>query len=1014
MMKKSLRIFLALLLFFSCRDNSIQDGIVDDISLQRLLVENKSVLEKMDDKLVCDVGKIKKYTVLLTVIPKNRNAVNITVEVNGNTIGGVIPNFRCGLADGDNEIKVISTSKKDASNKKIYTIKLNKQKSNASDEESSKLRELKVDGSDIISSLGTSNVAKLPDVAETKDKVQLYVLPYNASAEIEVTNAEASVSKINKNTYDVSLAFGLNDICVIISSDAEGDKLHIIKIYREEDLNLRSFNVDGIEYCENGRIKQNTIRFEAEKTEAKVSVQAKLDDATVVLKHNGNEVVAKNGFYKVVLELGGNGIEVIVKGKGGARSKSHTVTFMRHSPSSGNGKLLILRADGEDLLHRLLKDNIVVLTPCNNDKTSLKVEARAKAGITIKVLVNDAVASGDGIYNVSLKEGLNKIAVQLYSGSSQVDLYSIFITRYPRQEEPNAPTSEEVQVSLVLSDGVNGSPVDGSYVNIFKTKEQGANPLKHVLIRNGKAKVNLNKNEFYDFKVEGRGSDTEQTRYAASDVISYYVGENTNIIPIIQFPLQRITRPAISPVIKEFKYDGIVLQAGEVKSIDRMGNVSIKVLTAAPMEKLDWSSPEPMLGVGFVPTNDIAKNEGVVYASQSGTISKNPDGKYESNWRWSSLGGMKLIKGDEADIVVVLYDVANNRLEYHARFKTADQTSEDESINVSDFNMDFTVYPTSSSIFSIGKDELTNNSSHYSNELYFKVKKGANHVKCKGFDIYRKCEEEDSEFKLVKHFVYNLPKASGDYGSDAYHILKDNDGVLEEEKTYQYKIVAYTEDDKKTKLDASPMLKIKVPKSTSLLLDYPVKTSISPTDAQNMDYVFKLSNPKILETAKEIKLGFLISDRTGVAHYASKFKYVFDDSNGKDEIYFATLQDADKYQGYYYGTKYSIKRNKITSKSVENLIKIDKATGTIKLTKDFTSLSQASLVDSKRISYTKGTAFYWDILDWGVSEYSDFDDLPVKIISKKENGVTIISITNDERNGNNAWNGRAEFTIKFN
>ena len=181
-----------------------------------------------------------------------------------------------------------------------------------------------------------------------------------------------------------------------------------------------------------------------------------------------------------------------------------------------------------------------------------------------------------------------------------------------------------------------------------------------------------------------------------------------------------------------------------------------------------------------------------------------------------------------------------------------------------------------------------------------------------------------------------------------------------------------------------------------------------------MSYKFRLSNPKILETAKEIKLGFLISDRSGLVHYASKFKYVFDDSNGKDEIYFATLQDADKYQGYYYGTKYSIKRNKITSKSVENLIKIDKATGTIKLTKDFTSLSQASLVDSKRISYTKGTAFYWDILDWGVSEYSDFDDLPVKIISKKENGVTIISITNDERNGNNAWNGRAEFSIKFN
>ena len=181
-----------------------------------------------------------------------------------------------------------------------------------------------------------------------------------------------------------------------------------------------------------------------------------------------------------------------------------------------------------------------------------------------------------------------------------------------------------------------------------------------------------------------------------------------------------------------------------------------------------------------------------------------------------------------------------------------------------------------------------------------------------------------------------------------------------------------------------------------------------------MDYVFKLSNPKILETAKEIKLGFLISDRRGLVHYASKFKYVFDDSNGKDEIYFATLNDAETKGNIYVGTKYSKRRDAITSLPVENLIKIDKTTGTIKLTKSFTSLTQASLVQSKSISYTRGTAYYWDILDWGVKVSTSFDDLATKIVSKKKDGVTIISITNDALNGNNALNGRAEFSIKFN
>ena len=260
--------------------------------------------------------------------------------------------------------------------------------------------------------------------------------------------------------------------------------------------------------------------------------------------------------------------------------------------------------------------------------------------------------------------------------------------------------------------------------------------------------------------------------------------------------------------------------------------------------------------------------------------------------------------------------------------------------------------------------------------------------------------------------MYETPKMSS---NSVEHKISDNDGLLEEEKTYQYKIVAYTNDGKKSKLESSPMIELKVPKSTSLLLDSPVDVAISKNDAKNMDYVLKLSNPKILETAKEIHLGFLISDRQGSVPYCSKFKYVFNDSNGKDEIYFAMKGDEIMYQGYYYlGTGYSKKRNSVTNKQVEELIIIDKAAGTIKFTKNLTSLSSVNLAKSpKAISYIEGCAYYWDVLDYGTEEYIDYDDRPCEIISEERNGVTIYSHTNDYDNGNNAWNGRGQFTIRF-
>lgn len=1011
-MKKMFHLFLCFfLLFYACRDASTPQNVADEIGLEKLMVENTSVLEKMDERLFCNFGDVEKYSVSLTVKPKNQSSVNVLVATNGENVSGSLPYYTCPLLDGNNEIKIVVSSKKDASNKKTYVVKINKKPSTVPDENSSKLKELKVDGESIISEFANKNTVTLRDVAASKNSVRVYFLTHNASATVDVSNEEGSDSYVDKNTREVTLAFGQNEIRVIVTSEAEGDKLHIIKIYREEDLRLSSFNVDGEEYYEanSDKIKVNTIKFSKEIEEAKVSIEARADSAKVSLKSNGNKIEGKNGSFKVSLSPGRNNIEAIVEGKGGYKKKTYTVNFLRMSPSADSKELTILRADDEDVLHLLSKENIITLHSCNNEKTTLKVEARAEAGVSVKVFNNGSEVSGDGIYNVSLNEGNNKIEVKLHSASNLVNTYSIFITRFPAQQIPEAPTSDEVQIEIVLSDGVNGSSVDGSYINILKTKDGSS--VGQVLVRNGKVKVNLKKDDFYDFRVEGQNTDFSQKRYAASDVTSYYVDEKTKTVPIVQFPLQRITRPAEAPLVKEFKFGEVALNAGEETSVTGLKSIELKVASSSIIKELDHNSPLPMLAVGFVPTTSD-DNKNVMSGNQSGKTVKNADGKFESVWKWSSLSTYKLIKGDVFDVVIVLYDVANNRLECHRRFKTSDTVAEDDSIKITDLTMEFKSYPTPSRLFSVGNDAFTHNSSHYSNKIKFRVKKGFSHTYCLGFDIYRKCVEDGGDFRLVKHFMYQIQKISS---SKSYHEISDNDGLLEEEKTYQYKIVAYTNDGKKSKLESSPMIELKVPKSTSLLLVSPVDVAISKNDAKNMDYVLKLSNPKILETAKEIHLGFLISDRQGSVPYCSKFKYVFNDSNGKDEIYFAMKGDEIMYQGYYYlGTGYSKKRNSVTNKQVEELIIIDKALGTIKFTKNLTSLSSVNLAKSpKAISYIEGYAYYWDVLDYGTEEYSDFDDNPCKIISEERNGVTIYSHTNDYENGNNAWNGRGQFTIRF-
>ena len=198
-------------------------------------------------------------------------------------------------------------------------------------------------------------------------------------------------------------------------------------------------------------------------------------------------------------------------------------------------------------------------------------------------------------------------------------------------------------------------------------------------------------------------------------------------------------------------------------------------------------------------------------------------------------------------------------------------------------------------------------------------------------------------------------------------------------------------------------------------MEYPVKQAITETEAKNINYVFKFSNPNILKDATEIRLGFLISERAGKVLHGSKFKYVFKDPSnaGKPEIYFARRSDAVVRNNYYYHTNYSMKRSNVTNKTVEELIDVDQEKGIVTIKSDFFTLAPINIVGQSTVTYKKGMAYYWDIVDYGIEPNVDYDDRPCRILHEPSNNVKIISSVNDERNGNNAWNGRAEFNVRF-
>ena len=125
---KIILILSAILLCFSCRTNGKKpaptpEDLPDDVSLIELEVNGESILEKLDDSATYSFGEVKKYSVDVKVKSKTENAI-ITVGTDYIQADGKGPSFTAYISDGENVLKIVSISPKDANNRKVYTVKI--------------------------------------------------------------------------------------------------------------------------------------------------------------------------------------------------------------------------------------------------------------------------------------------------------------------------------------------------------------------------------------------------------------------------------------------------------------------------------------------------------------------------------------------------------------------------------------------------------------------------------------------------------------------------------------------------------------------------------------------------------------------------------------------------------------------------------------------------------------------------------------------------------------------------
>ena len=597
------------------------------------------------------------------------------------------------------------------------------------------------------------------------------------------------------------------------------------------------------------------------------------------------------------------------------------------------------------------------------------------------------------------------------------------------EKDPYPIPADAVSVEITVSDSVSGTLVDGTKLVVFDSVD-GKQVTNQLTVRKGKVTAKVSPKKKYDFVLLGKKGS-----WAGSRLQDYYVPEEgLKGVMMLQFEHGQITRDVTPPHIDKVTIGNA---SGAVINDDHVIDTAVKKIyvefssKAGAVEDVAWSGFGAKLGIGMMPTS---------YAGIYGeyTPDNTPDdGIFTSKYVFA-IEHAAMPDGN-TELIMVGYDVANNRVEKHIPVKLNKAPAAAPLLNAK-FEDPFMIIervPFTNNTFSTepgqglvqlgsGHEVMPqalnpvegHNSSYMAAFVFSVVDNASTPVPIMGFNLLRR-EKDIGEFKPVSRTHYDRPKTETNPGWGAHQGF-DTSSELEEGKEYEYKIEAFTATDKLE----SPILTGKVMEAFTYSLKTPEnRKKISAADAANMSYSCTISNKKLLtkEESDWCDLGLLILDGQGQPVFGSKFRYVFDgvtvgiggaNTTTGPDLLIDTI-------GFGSGVKrFSYKQQLATPlqtyyniNKLEDLITVDSSTGIITITDKFVKIAQFNVAAGTPMEYQSGVNYQWDIQDWGKSAISLRDDRALRIVKMYDSNQSR-TMGNNSSSGSNAVNGRFTFVIE--
>jgi hypothetical protein len=455
---------------------------------------------------------------------------------------------------------------------------------------------------------------------------------------------------------------------------------------------------------------------------------------------------------------------------------------------------------------------------------------------------------------------------------------------------------------------------------------------------------------------------------ASSSIENYHYSATSDPIYLVCQKLEMSTYPAEAPSITSLAWTSD--ESADINDLDSLKesnwhefsdgdeiNISslniVRVIAKAKseMDATSWAGQGIMLGVDEVPSYFAG-----LYPNNADSSYDNTTGYFTGEAYFGPLAGLQIADG-EHQICAVVYDRSSNRVERSVSVTSISGPSSGVNLksnyNIYDLYVEARTYGVSRQYYGARKSPeamqaLDSGPASYRIWLSFYVQKNSNNLDqpILGFRVYRS-ENGGSSYKYLATVNYGYP-VSGQ------HTYYDWDGALRPEKSYKYKITAFTDSNNNHDLSESSA-------PIQLLAPYTISLT-SPADGAKLSsgtiptLKFRLSETSLWSSDKSDGFAFMpaIRKKTGETIFCGMYMYDME----SDMLSYWDMPD--------WNWKEIVKTD---SETLSDYFTFNKGTGEITL-KQAALIADANLYSAGAPVLSAGVTYEWDIFGW----WSDGND----------------------------------------